>query len=378
MRLHLFACALLLSATSLKAQTTLTDSIVSGGITRYYQLYIPAAYDGTEAWPLVLNLHGYGSYAFQQIFYGEFRPIADTAHFFILLPDGTTDVFGFQFWNTFATFGTGVDDVSFINDLLDSISADYEVDQNRIYSTGMSNGGFMSYELACQLPQRIAAIASVTGSIDEDHFDFCDPLNPVPVMSIHGTADATVPYDGNADFLSVDAVLDYWVAHNNCNPEAAITDIPDISPGDGSTVQKLVFDGGTNGTTVEHFKVINGGHTWPGTILLLPGAGSTNKDIQASTEIWRFFSRYRLDELSSFNQVAASRDDFWVYPNPGNGIFYFNEVQISNPLVQLYNLQGSLVYEGFEHQGFVDVSHLENGVYLLKTFAGVTTYILQQ
>ncbi|MFN3940056.1 MAG: alpha/beta hydrolase family esterase, partial [Chitinophagales bacterium] len=196
------------------AQVSITDSIFSGGQWRYFRLYVPSIYTGTTAVPLLLNLHGYSSNAFEQEIYGEFRNIADTANFIMVLPEGTTDAFGFQFWNCFLADDIGVDDVQFLSDLIDSVALDYNIDFNRIYSTGMSNGGFMSYTLAGELSERIAAIASVTGSISDERLPAFAPTHPVPVMEIHGTADFTVPYNGSGSFLPVEDVIDYWVGIN--------------------------------------------------------------------------------------------------------------------------------------------------------------------
>lgn len=298
----------------LHAQVTLVDTIQVAGLDRYYRVYTPAMYDGSMPVPLLLNLHGYSSNAFQQEFYGEFRNIADTANFIIVCPDGTTDGFGFQFWNCFTADNIGVDDVQFLSQLIDTISAEYTIDANRIYSTGMSNGGFMSYTLAGELSDRIAAVASVTGSISYDRFPAIAPSHPTPVMEIHGTADGTVPYYGSDIFLPIEDVVDYWVNYNGCNPTAEVIEVPDINPGDGCTATHFIYSGGANGTNVELFRINDGGHTWPGTIFLL---GVTNKDINASLEIWKFFSKYRLDVLNNTNEQQALENlQIHVTPNP--------------------------------------------------------------
>lgn len=146
------------------AQLTITDSIVHDGLTREYILYVPANYTGTSAVPLLFNFHGYTSNANDQMWYGDFRPIADTAGFIIIHPQGTLDGTGTTHFNV-GWGGSTVDDVDFTSALIDSISAQYNINQDRVYSTGMSNGGFMSFKLACELSDRIAGIASVTGSI---------------------------------------------------------------------------------------------------------------------------------------------------------------------------------------------------------------------
>jgi polyhydroxybutyrate depolymerase len=156
----------------------------------------------------------------------------------------------------------------------------------------MSNGGYMSFLLACQLSNRIAAIASVTGSMTPQTYNACNPQHPTPILQIHGTSDQTVPYVGDPTWTkSIDDVLQYWVAYNNCNTSAIITAIPDINIFDGSTAEHIIYDGGDNDVTTEHFKIYGGDHDWPGVW--------GNMDIHASAEVWKFFSRYDINGLIS-------------------------------------------------------------------------------
>ncbi|MEX2483968.1 MAG: PHB depolymerase family esterase [Brumimicrobium sp.] len=296
------------------SQTTLVESIQHDGMTREYRVYIPAVYDATENVPLIFNLHGYTSNAFEQENYGDFRSIADTANFIIVHPEGTEDSFGEQWWNAFGSNQTA-DDVDFISTLIDSVSAEYMIDPNRIYSTGMSNGGFMSFELACSLGNRIAAVASVTGSMPVGKFTSCNAPKPTPIMQIHGTDDGTVPYNGNTSFEPIEDVVDFWVDQTNCNPTPTVTTMPDIDTGDGSTAERYLYTGGDQNTTIEHFKIQNGGHTWPGAPVDI---GVTNHDIDASVEIWRFFSQYKLDNLVSVQEQKLA-ELFKLYPNPSEG-----------------------------------------------------------
>lgn len=308
----LILCLLTLGLAS--AQTTVTGTIKSGGLTRDYRLYIPAMYTGSTAVPLVLNLHGYTSNAAEQEFYGNLRPIADTANFLIVHPNGTIDPQGNRFWNTFGT-GSTVDDVGFLSNLIDSLGAKYNIDPNRIYSTGMSNGGFMSYSLACERSDKIAAIASVTGSMITPKLNACDPQRPVPVMEIHGTADNTVPYNGSAlsGFVPIPTLVAAWVQKNGCNPTPIFTPVPDINTTDGCTAEHYLYTGGEKGSTVEHYKIIGGGHTWPGQLFPI---GVTNQDINASKEIWRFFSQYRLNLLTDISNPESANATWSAFPNP--------------------------------------------------------------
>ena len=208
-----FAILLIFSLISItRGQTTINGSFVFEGATRTYRLYIPASYNPSAPAPLLFNLHGYGSNNVEQELYGDFRPISDTAGFIITHPNGTVDQSGNRFWNTFGN--SSVNDLGFLSALIDTISAGYSIDSGRIYSTGMSNGGFMSYELACFLSHRITAIASVTGSMIWLKLQTCNPQHPTPVMQIHGTADLTVPYAGNFAFVHIDTLVKYWVNFN--------------------------------------------------------------------------------------------------------------------------------------------------------------------
>ena len=318
MRNFLITFLILISA--LFSQETIYGTIEHDGLQREYILYVPASYTVDQPVPLLFNFHGYTSNANVQMYYGSFRSIADTAGFIIIHPQGTLDNQGITFWNV--GWGTEVvDDVGFTEAMIDSIGLEYNIDLERVYATGMSNGGFMSFHLACQLSEKIAAVASVTGSMTPFTFNNCTPQHPTPTLQIHGTADNVVPYNGAIAWtLSIEDVLQYWVNYNNCDTSATITNLPNINLYDGSTVELIIYDGGDNGVTVEHFKVIGGGHTWPGTVFGSPG---TNYDINASVEIWQFFSKYDINGLIGTagideEAVPTSFTLFPAYPNPFN------------------------------------------------------------
>lgn len=364
--LSLSVCCVFASIQAL-SQTTLTDSLTFGGMKRTYRLYIPKMYKASTEVPLVLNLHGLGSNAQQQESYGDFRPIADTANFILVHPEGTNNGLG-NGWNNFGALGSGTDDVGFLNALIDKISASYSIDQKRIYSTGMSNGGFMSYDLACFLNNRIAAIASVTGSMITSHFKACKVNRPTPVMEIHGTADNTVPYTGGGalSFTDIDTLVNFWVKLNGCGAPVKTT-LPNTNTSDGSTVEHYVFDHGKKNTSVELYKVIGGGHAWPGAPAVLSG---TNQDFSASKEIWRFFSKYRLDVLTTIGEEEKSNMEIIVFPNPAD-----NGVNIKLPAppegsytIALFNSLGQEVLSksGVITTVFIPREGIPAGVYFMR------------
>ncbi len=359
------ACLTFLSMHSF-AQTTVIDSMPYGGIQRTYRLYIPTKYKSTTAVPLILNLHGLGSNALQQEAYGDFRKIADTANFILVHPNGTQTGAG-QGWNNFGALGTGVDDVGFLSALIDKVSGLYSIDKNRIYSTGMSNGGFMSYDLACFLNTRIAAIASVTGSMIASHLKGCKANRPTPVMEIHGTADNTVSYDGKGGILvstNIDTLVNFWAKFDKCSAPVVST-LPNINTTDGSTVEHQVYSNGKNGSSVELYKVIGGGHTWPGATVNI---GVTNQDFNASKEIWRFFSQFRLNVVTNIDQASLEMNNVNLFPNPSNAGFEIRTSPTSNYTIHLYNSMGQQVLETKSENGSASITrdNLPAGIYVVQ------------
>ncbi|GAB5517917.1 MAG: PHB depolymerase family esterase [Rhodothermales bacterium] len=272
---------------------TISATLEHDGQARDYILYVPASYTGEAEVPLVLNFHGYTSSAEDQMEYGDFRPIADTAGFIVVHPQGTL-LDGKTHWNVGGwTLASTVDDVAFTSALIDAIAAEYAIDLDRVYSTGMSNGGYMSFLLACQLSDQIAAVASVTGSMTPQTMADCTPGHPTPVLQIHGTQDSVVPYGGNPAWThAVSEVVDYWTGHNGAASTAASTDLPDTRTDDGSTVTHHVHAAEGTYAPVEHMEITGGDHTWPGNAF---GGDGTNYDINASALVWDFFARYDRD-----------------------------------------------------------------------------------
>ena len=348
---------------SSSAQQTINASITHDGIQRDYIVYIPELYDGSSVVPLVLNFHGFGSNATQQMFYGDFRDIADTEGFLLVHPEGTR-FFGNQFWNVgFPGLSSTIDDVGFTEALIDELATLYTIDLDRVYATGMSNGGFMSFLLACQLSEKIAAVASVTGSMTQDTFDDCNAQLPTPVLQIHGTEDDVVLYNENNLSLPIPDVISYWVDHNNCETTPTTTTLPDVDVSDGSTIEYSVYEDGDNGITTEHMKVIGGGHTWPGSVL---NSAGTNQDIDASMEIWLFFSRYDINGLLSTDDYENKHVS--IYPNPTQSkinlsLNYAKEVhyKLFSPLGK--QLMTGTITSGNEE---IDISHLPSNIYFLK------------
>ena len=367
---NLIICTLILNNVLCTiAQSTVNGSLVHNGINRTYSVYLPASYTGTTSVPVVFNLHGYTSNGLQQSLYGNFTTIADTANFIVVHPDGTVQpgTASTLFWNV-GFFSSPVDDVDFLETLLDQLISTYNINEARVYSTGMSNGGYMSYLLACQ-SSRFAAIASVTGSMTTSTLNGCSPTKPTPVMEIHGTADGTVPYNGTAGSSSITEVMNYWVNFNNCPATPVITQVPDIILSDMASAEHWVYAQGNNGVTMEHFKVLNGGHTWPGATFNI---GITCMDFSASKEIWRFFSQFE-NPLVGVNELNATSNV--VYPNPSKGDLYLptsgtQEVTITDLQGRSFNLK--------TENSWLHFDHLPDGVYLIHHGSSVERIVVER
>jgi polyhydroxybutyrate depolymerase len=351
------------------AQQTLDTTLVHNGITREYRLYIPARYTGNVAVPLVFNLHGYTSNNIQQELYGNFRPIADTANFIICHPNGTFDGANNRFWN--AGFGGTVDDIGFIMALLDHLETTYNIDPARVYSTGMSNGGFMSFTLACSRADRIAAIASVTGGMTILLRGTCSPSRPVPIMQIHGTADPTVPYAGNAQFLGVDSLISFWENHNGCTGGATVTPVPNTNLTDGCTATRYDYSNCDANSEVVLYKVDGGEHTWPGAAINI---GVTNRDFNASLEIWKFFNKHNHPEIVSGISKKQSVKSYNLYPNPFNNQLHFEIENSGNYSLMIYDVSGkTLINQNLNKSGIININDIPQGIYfaVLRNEKGV-------
>jgi len=349
------------------AQQTINGTLVHDGVTREYILYIPASYTAGTAVPVLFNFHGYTSNAGQQLFYGDFRSIADTANFILVLPNGTLDDSGVSHFNVGLT-SSSTDDLGYTGALLDYLITNYAVDESRVYSTGMSNGGFMSYYLACNMSNRFAAIGSVTGTMMPAWLTNCAAQHQTPVIEIHGTNDPTVPYNGTAGMASIANVVNYWVGYNNCAAVPVVTNLPNTSLVDGSTVEKSTYLNGDNCSEVVHLKVVGGSHTWPGSIIPLAG---TNFDINASVEVWKFVSRFNMNGLIGCptNDISElNKNEFELFPNPTTGFIHVKGYFNSNVNYKLFSTNGSLIRHGnvTYQTNQIDLNSLEKGVYFMQ------------
>jgi polyhydroxybutyrate depolymerase len=256
---------------------------------REYFIHVPESDADSAPMPLVLSFHGYTSTAETNLGYTGLQPFAESEKFIVVYPQGTVLAStGETHWNSGGSDNkSGADDVGFVETLLDQLEETQNIDTDRIYAIGMSNGGMMSYLLACRLSQRIAAITSVTGSMTVDSAT-CTASRPVSVMQIHGVEDRVVPFDGNGDFPSIPKTVEFWAESNGCVGDPKESNIADIT-GDGHGGVRTQYLDCSQGVQVDLIALAEVGHDWPINV-----EGYRAHDVHAAGEIWQFLKQFSL------------------------------------------------------------------------------------
>lgn len=274
------------------------ETITVDGIKRDFITYIPAGTGNADKLPVIISLHGRLGTAERQMKFANFKPVADRDKVIIVCPQGID-----RSWNDgrgTPAHDKGVNDVKFIDQLITFMLKHHPADASRIYVTGMSNGGFMASRLACELHDRIAAIAVVAASMDNS--ESYRPVKPIPVMYIQGTNDPLVPFAGGkmkrgagGTIYGHEEVLNRWVIADGCNGGPQKADLP-IKEDDGTNVIKEVYENPSTHINVVGYTITGGGHTWPGGSQYLPKmiVGSVSHNLDACQAIWDFFKGNRL------------------------------------------------------------------------------------
>src|SRR3974390_2087351 len=265
-------------------------TIVSSGAPRHYILYVPKSYDASKPTPLVISIHPAATWPAAEMEISRWNELADRQGFIVVYPAGSGVILG--------GYGPGPDvwpgdpaDVKFISDLIDKLQREYNIDPNRIYANGMSNGGDMAIVLSCQLPDRIAAVGSVAGAYPQSEA-LCPDSKPVPVIMFHGTADKLAPYSGGNSpiapfpFANVPERAALLAQRNKCDGNPVLSR-------NGLHVQRLAYANCAANAEVVLYTLEGGGHTWPaGKHLAEWLAGRTIDEISATQMTWEFFSEH--------------------------------------------------------------------------------------
>ena len=262
-------------------------TILHNGITREYILYVPEIYSDNVSVPLLINFHGGGGTATGHMYVADMRPIADTANFILVYPQGLElDNGGSTHWNSMLVSDnnkSSVDDFGFVDALIADLLLTYNIDSTRLYATGFSNGADMSFTLGCYLQNKIAAVAPVSGLMLNNPNSSCTLSSPPGIMIVHGTSDSSRPIGGiEGYYASINETIEFWASQNGMFLNPSATNY--IS--DGLTIELYSYPDQENTIYIEYYKVINGDHIWLD--IGINGMGTNQV-------IWNFLSRFRLN-----------------------------------------------------------------------------------
>ena len=348
------------------------------GLTRQYIYYEPENLN--EQMPLVFVMHGYTGDANSIRNYSEMNQFAEQYGFAVCYPRGTVDAGGNRFWNVGYAFHPNetVDDVGFLTQLAQYLQQTNGLNPDYTFATGMSNGGEMCYMLACQGYDTFKAVAPVAGMILQDILDECDAAPGIPVFEIHGSQDGVTPLagdpennDGWGSYPSIADTIDYFVEKNNCVTLVEGT-LPNTDTSDGSFIVSEKYIYGINQNEVWYYKVVGGGHDWPGS--------GGNMDIEAGEQAWLFFQNYidnnevvlDLDAAISVYVPETNCGSTLITPSVSLTNFGFNNItvaqmtwQINDGNMQTINFNGTLSQN--ETQIFtLDPIDLTDGLYVFS------------
>ncbi|WP_314513972.1 alpha/beta hydrolase family esterase [Xanthocytophaga agilis] len=266
------------------------------GLQRTYTLNLPPTYYTSSDFSLVIAMHGGGGNADQFETTSKLTDKANTAGFIVVYPEGVQSdgLLKARTWNAGGCCDYArdhnIDDVNFIRQLINHLISTYKINPKRVYATGHSNGGMLSYRLACEMPEKIAAIA--TSSCTMVVKQPCNPSRPVPVLHMHSVKDEHVPYKGgvgisNAYFPPVDSVLNVWSAINACsNPAQVLVN--------DNRYKYTKWSDCEDNATIQYYLTQDGGHGWPGGLPGGPNSDTPSTVINANDLLWDFFQQYQL------------------------------------------------------------------------------------
>jgi poly(3-hydroxybutyrate) depolymerase len=194
-------------------------NLQDGGRQRDYVLHVPPGYDGIQPLPLVLDIHGYTSFATEQLDRSKWDDMADKETFIVVAPDGVDEA-----WNAGGLGNSDIDDVAFIRAVVAKVASDLCIDEKRVYATGHSNGGAMTHKLGCEAADLFAAIAPICGWTSGS----CNPSRPIAVAAVRALDDTTVQYNGGGIAPSAQADLDVWLGADQCAAMPVVASHDDV------------------------------------------------------------------------------------------------------------------------------------------------------
>ena len=280
-----------------KEKTALKKEIINFD-EKIREYYVSLPEDTSKPFPMIINFHGFLSHAMDQQGFSQMDNYAHQNGIGVIYPEGIK-----KSWNLGKAILNDENDIGFVNALIDSVSLKYNIDSNRIYACGFSNGGTFSYELICGLSNKIAAFGSVGGNFSINENRLCNINREIRLIHIHGTRDRLQKYNhSDEDFLSTIESVNYWAKYNQLDIKV-VENMEDVHKKDGTTVEKHTYSNNNSNPQVIHFKVVKGGHLWLGSpiadwLTLRLFFGRNNHEINSSKEIVDFFLKYKLSDFN--------------------------------------------------------------------------------
>lgn len=344
------------------AQQTV-QNVTIGTANRTYIQYLPTGFQESENMPVVVVLHGIGGNGASMVPTG-FNQIADTARFIAIYPTGLLNGWGQTSWNNGTLLASTANDIGLFNYILDDLILNKNADPTRIYFTGFSMGSIMCHHMACQLNSRIAAIGAMAGTIATANITSCSPTYATPVIHLHGTADATVPYDASPlpSLSLVPETIDFWRNVHGCDATYDSIRMPDTA-NDGITVDRFIYDNCSQAGALELWRLNNADH-----IFLYEPA----HDITESMEVWRFFLRFQHPSPAS---AQLSQLDYAVaklYPNPSQD-FITIETLAEVKEFRIVDLMGRTLI--VTDKSTIDIETLQSGRYFVAFNGNVIAFV---
>ncbi len=264
-----------------------------GGVDRMYLLHVPDSLPRTGPVPLVLVFHGGGGHAATMPNFTHFDLLADQQGFLVAYPESLN-----KSWSD--TRGLSpADDVGFIRTVIEELQRTHRADPRRTYAAGISNGGFFSNRLACDLSGNFAAIAAVAATMPDTLVPACHPSAPISVLFMHGTKDPLVHIEGGPVLrnrgaaISLAQAAEFWRKWDGASSRPTVENLP-IQTDDGTSVRREIYAGGKQGTEVVVYVIEGGGHTWPQGPQYLPAflVGKASHNLDGTQVIWEFFKHH--------------------------------------------------------------------------------------
>ena len=366
MKKNILQLIILLLLTNLAcAQTNIYDSIFVGGRWRTFLTHLPTGYNTSNNYPLVLAFHGGGLLGYQSIQYqSRLSQKSDTAGFIVVYPEGVK-IAGNRTWNAGGCCAPSttknIDDVGFVNSLLNNLFANRPIDTTRVYATGFSNGALLCYRLANQLTNRFAAIAPVAGNL---MYYPWNPSRSIPIISFHSYQDQNVKYFGGVTvgstgtyFPPQDSTFNIISANYFCGI------LKDTLFHNTNQYDHFKYSNCLCNSVIEQYVSYDGEHSWPGG--LSSGTVTVSNKFSATYLMWQFFQDYTTSCITTgVENINESNTSISVYPNPFTTTIQLKNVSNKTEYV-LHNYVGHIIWSGknIEQQNF---SYLSNGIYFLR------------